>query len=48
VAALSPNKTWSGFFGGLVAASLGAVGIVALSQALPALPDLNLAWPSPP
>jgi phosphatidate cytidylyltransferase len=41
----SPNKTWSGFFGGLVAASLGAVGIVALSQALPALPDLHLAWP---
>lgn len=43
----SPNKTWSGFFGGLVAASLGAVGIQALSQsqALPALPDLNLAWP---
>ena len=41
----SPNKTWSGFFGGLVAASLGAVGIVALSQLLPALPDLHLAWP---
>lgn len=41
----SPNKTWSGFFGGLVAASLGAVGIVTLSQALPALPDLHLAWP---
>lgn len=41
----SPNKTWSGFFGGLVAASLGAVGIVALSQALPALPDLHLPWP---
>ena len=41
----SPNKTWSGFFGGLVAASLGAVGIVALSQALPALPDLHLVWP---
>jgi phosphatidate cytidylyltransferase len=41
----SPNKTWSGFFGGLVAASLGAIGIVALSQALPALPDLHLAWP---
>jgi len=41
----SPNKTWSGFFGGLVAASLGAIGIVALSQALPALPDLTLAWP---
>jgi phosphatidate cytidylyltransferase len=41
----SPNKTWSGFFGGLVFASLGAVGIVALSQALPALPDLHLAWP---
>jgi phosphatidate cytidylyltransferase len=41
----SPNKTWSGFFGGLVAASLGAVGIVALSLALPALPDLHLAWP---
>jgi phosphatidate cytidylyltransferase len=40
----SPNKTWSGFFGGLVAASLGAIGIVALSQALPALPDLHLAW----
>ena len=44
----SPNKTWSGFFGGLVAASLGAVGIQALSQwqALPALPDLTLAWPT--
>ncbi len=41
----SPNKTWSGFFGGLVAASLGAIGIVALSAALPALPDLHLAWP---
>jgi len=41
----SPNKTWSGFFGGLIAASLGAIGIVALSQALPALPDLHLAWP---
>jgi phosphatidate cytidylyltransferase len=41
----SPNKTWSGFFGGLVAASLGAIGIVALSQALPALPDLHLPWP---
>ena len=41
----SPNKTWSGFFGGLVAASLGAVGIVALSQVLPALPDLHLPWP---
>jgi phosphatidate cytidylyltransferase len=40
----SPNKTWSGFFGGLVAASLGAIGIVALSQALPALPDLHLPW----
>jgi len=41
----SPNKTWSGFLGGLVAASLGAIGIVALSQALPALPDLHLVWP---
>ena len=41
----SPNKTWSGFFGGLVAAALGAVGIVALSLALPALPDLHLSWP---
>ncbi|CAN5388610.1 phosphatidate cytidylyltransferase [soil metagenome] len=41
----SPNKTWSGFFGGLVAASLGAIGIQALSQALPALPDLTLSWP---
>ncbi len=41
----SPNKTWSGFFGGLVAASLGAIGIVALSLVLPALPDLHLAWP---
>ena len=40
----SPNKTWSGFFGGLVAASLGAIGIVALSDALPALPDLHLSW----
>jgi phosphatidate cytidylyltransferase len=42
----SPNKTWAGFFGGLVAAALGAVGIVALSRALPALPDLHLAWPT--
>jgi phosphatidate cytidylyltransferase len=41
----SPNKTWSGFFGGLVAASLGAIGIEALSHALPALPDLHLSWP---
>jgi phosphatidate cytidylyltransferase len=41
----SPNKTWSGFFGGLVAAALGAIGIVALSHVLPALPDLHLAWP---
>jgi phosphatidate cytidylyltransferase len=41
----SPNKTWSGFFGGLVAASLGAIGIVALSGVLPALPDLHLPWP---
>ena len=41
----SPNKTWSGFFGGLVAASLGAIGIIALSLALPALPDLHLSWP---
>ena len=41
----SPNKTWSGFFGGLIAASLGAIGIQALSRALPALPDLTLAWP---
>lgn len=40
----SPNKTWSGFFGGLVAAALGAIGIVALSHVLPALPDLHLAW----
>lgn len=40
----SPNKTWSGFFGGLVAAALGAVGIQALSQVLPALEDLTLAW----
>lgn len=41
----SPNKTWSGFFGGLVAAAIAAVGIDALSQALPALPDMNLTWP---
>ncbi|WP_426043516.1 phosphatidate cytidylyltransferase [Caulobacter sp. DWR3-1-2] len=41
----SPNKTWSGFFGGLVAAALGAIGIVALTRALPALPDLDLSWP---
>lgn len=41
----SPNKTWSGFFGGLVAAAIGAVGIDALSQALTALPDMNLTWP---
>jgi phosphatidate cytidylyltransferase len=41
----SPNKTWSGFFGGLVAASIGAVGIDALSQALPAIPDMGVAWP---
>jgi phosphatidate cytidylyltransferase len=41
----SPNKTWSGFFGGLVAASIAAVGIDALSGLLPALPDMNLTWP---
>ncbi|WP_419255244.1 phosphatidate cytidylyltransferase [Caulobacter sp. ErkDOM-YI] len=41
----SPNKTWSGFFGGLVAASIAAVGIDALSGQLPALPDMNLTWP---
>jgi phosphatidate cytidylyltransferase len=41
----SPNKTWSGFFGGLFAASLAAVGIDALSAWLPALPDMNLTWP---
>ena len=41
----SPNKTWSGFFGGLVAASIAAVGIEALSELLPALPDMNLTWP---
>lgn len=41
----SPNKTWSGFFGGLVAASIAAVGIAALSEVLPALPDMNLTWP---
>lgn len=40
----SPNKTWSGFFGGLAAASLAAVGIDFLSRHLPALPDLNLGW----
>jgi len=41
----SPNKTWSGFFGGLIAASFAAVGIDALSAWLPALPDMNLTWP---
>ncbi|WP_425996036.1 phosphatidate cytidylyltransferase [Caulobacter sp. DWR1-3-2b1] len=41
----SPNKTWSGFFGGLVAAAIAAVGIDALSGLLPALPDMNLTWP---
>ncbi len=41
----SPNKTWSGFFGGLVAASIAAVGIAALSEVLPALPDMNLSSP---
>jgi phosphatidate cytidylyltransferase len=41
----SPNKTWSGFFGGLVASSIAAVGIDALSALLPALPDMNLTWP---
>jgi len=41
----SPNKTWSGFFGGLAAASIAAVGIDALSGMLPALPDMNLTWP---
>ncbi|WP_419321460.1 phosphatidate cytidylyltransferase [Caulobacter sp. ErkDOM-E] len=41
----SPNKTWSGFFGGLVAASIAAVGIDALSALLPGLPDMNLTWP---
>ena len=42
----SPNKTWSGFFGGLVAAAIAAVGIDALSGWLPALPDMNLTWPA--
>lgn len=41
----SPNKTWSGFFGGLAAASVAAVGIDALSGLAPALPDMNLTWP---
>lgn len=41
----SPNKTWSGFFGGLAASSLAAVGIDALTTWLPALPDMNLTWP---
>ncbi len=41
----SPNKTWSGFFGGLVASSIAAVGIDGLSELLPALPDMNLTWP---
>ena len=41
----SPNKPWSGFFGGLVAASIAAVGIAALSEVLPALPDMNLSSP---
>ena len=43
--AFSPNKTWSGFFGGLAAASIAAIGIDALSGRLPALPDMNLSWP---
>ena len=41
----SPNKTWSGFCGGLVAAAVAAVGVDALSAWLPALPDMNLSWP---
>lgn len=41
----SPNKTWAGFFGGLAAASVAAVGIDGLSELLPALPDMDLTWP---
>uniref|UniRef100_B0SZ16 Phosphatidate cytidylyltransferase n=1 Tax=Caulobacter sp. (strain K31) TaxID=366602 RepID=B0SZ16_CAUSK len=44
----SPNKTWSGFFGGLVAAALGAVGIEALASALRVahMPPTGLSWPT--
>lgn len=41
----SPNKTWSGFFGGLLAAALAAVGVDLLAEALPRLPDMDLTWP---
>jgi phosphatidate cytidylyltransferase len=42
----SPNKTWSGFFGGLVAATIGALGIEALAEALHVtrMPATGLAW----
>jgi phosphatidate cytidylyltransferase len=36
---ISPNKTWSGFIGGLVAATLGAVVVAYLAQ-------LRLVWPA--
>lgn len=41
----SPNKTWSGFFGGLVAAALAAVAVDALSETVRWLPDMDLTWP---
>jgi len=41
----SPNKTWSGFFGGLLAAALAAIGVDMLAEALPRLPDMGLTWP---
>ncbi|MFT4255085.1 MAG: phosphatidate cytidylyltransferase [Caulobacter sp.] len=36
---ISPNKTWSGFVGGLVAATLGAVAVAELA-------GLRLVWPA--
>jgi phosphatidate cytidylyltransferase len=40
----SPNKTWSGFFGGLVAAGFGGVFIKLLAELLPALPPIEIGW----
>ncbi len=41
----SPNKTWSGFFGGLVAASPGAAASWRCRWLCRRLPDLPSAWP---
>jgi phosphatidate cytidylyltransferase len=37
---ISPNKTWSGFIGGLVCASLVALGLAK------AFPHITLTWPT--